>query len=137
MKYKALLAGLILLVLTGSALAEKQRLGIDFTTIWYSKFIWYGRDYFNNHAGTFTDVDLDLYQTDFHAGFINASSGGGKSVNLQGHAYYMKYVSSIFEDSPLETDYQLRWQYYDFFDNPKLISSDILETLIIYITIVT
>jgi hypothetical protein len=120
MKNKALLlAFFIILAPSGLATADQERLGINFSTLWQSKFMWYGQNYFDNHAGVLNTVDFDLYQTGFHAGFISAISGGGRSLNKEGYAYYIKYVDSIFEDSRFKTDYQIRWQYYDFFDNPS------------------
>ena len=120
MKSKVLLlASLIIFASTSLATADQERLGINFSTVWQSKFMWYGENYFDNHAGVLNTLDFDLYQTGFHAGFLSATAGGSKSVNKEGHAYYIKYVNCLFEDSRFKTDYQIRWQYYDFFDNPS------------------
>jgi hypothetical protein len=119
-KNKTVLFTLIILFeLASLTQAEEASLGVDLTTFWGTKFIWNGGDYFENHAGILNTVNFDLYGTGFNAGLITAHAGSSGLVNKEGFGYYIKYRSSIFDDSPFKADYQLRWQYYDFYDNPS------------------
>ena len=95
--------------------SPKPQLGIELDVTWASKYIWHGMDLYDDHAAFQPSINFDLFETGFSVnvwGSTACSSGFVQSDELD---YSIAYQNSIFSETPLKTDYEIRWLYYDYF----------------------
>ncbi len=118
-KAAILIIGLI--YLTNSVSAQDSKPGdknkwVTLDATWVSKYIWHGQDLYDDHAAFQPSINLDLFGTGFSANVWSStacSSGFVRDAELD---YSVAYSNILFGDSLFETDYEVGWVYYDYYN---------------------
>jgi len=92
-----------------------DKLGIELDTTWVSKYIWRGQDLYDDHAAFQPSINLDLFGTGFSINVWSSSACGSGFVDSDELDYSVAYENSLLSDTAFETDYEIRWLYYDYF----------------------
>jgi hypothetical protein len=111
--------GLIFAVSTVSAedaeTEEKTKLGIQLDATWVSKYIWHGQDLYDDHAAFQPSITFDLFGSGFSTGVWGSTACSSGFVRDEELDYWVAYGNSLFGDTRLKTDYEVKWTYYDYF----------------------
>lgn len=99
--------------------AVEGDLGIDASVSWFSKYIWRGIDRFDDKAVWQPSVNLDLWDTGFHANVWAAYPAASGVENATEYNYTFGYGNTINEAEASQIDYSIDWRYYDFIDQPS------------------
>ena len=122
---QSLILFVITVVLCGNdsmafASEDENQLGFYLDATWVSKFIWYGQDFFDNHASFQPSLDEDLFNTGFSLNVWAWYASSSGFVDVEGLAYSATYTNSLFAGNPYQTDYSLTGYYYDYTDAPSI-----------------
>jgi hypothetical protein len=94
--------------------AQEAKLGIQLDVTWVSKYIWHGQDLYDDHAAFQPSINIDLFGTGFSLNVWSSSACSSGFVDSDEYDYTVAYGNSLFEDARFQTDYELKWLYYDY-----------------------
>lgn len=118
MKRETIVIGiLVMLAMSGIAVAAENELGITFDTTWVSKYMWRGIELGNNKAAVQPSVNFDL-GNGFSANVWASYGGASDTVNATEYDYSLTYSGATGEGTT-ELAYAASWIYYDFIDEPS------------------
>ncbi|MHC4496312.1 MAG: hypothetical protein ACYSYM_10875, partial [Planctomycetota bacterium] len=127
---RVLLTAVTLLSLAGLAQAEEKELGITFDTIYVSKYIWHGFNFYgHDNSAIQPSLDVDLWDTGFGMILWHSLATRSGLRDFEEFDYILYYGNGTFEDTAYATDYTVSWLYYDFFDAPTK-DSDLQELMV-------
>jgi hypothetical protein len=95
-------------------LKREAKLGIQLDTTWVSKYIWHGQDLYDDHAAFQPSITIDLFGSGFSVGVWGSTACSSGFVNSDELDYWVAYANSLFDDTRLKTDYEVKWTYYDY-----------------------
>jgi hypothetical protein len=93
---------------------NQAKLGIELDATWVSKYIWHGQDLYDDHAAFQPSINFELYQTGFSVNVWGSTACSSGFVQSDEFDYSVAYQNEIFNDTPIKTDFEIRWLYYDY-----------------------
>ena len=118
MKKWMLLFAVILLSMTGMALAVEGELSGTIDVTYSSIYMWRGFDlYPEGHSAIQPSIDLDLYGTGIGMKVWMSRANRSGFENAEEFDYTLYYGNSLFEGEAYKTNYTIGWTYYDYPDS--------------------
>jgi len=108
----------LVLYLTVVSLAQAQP-GVLHGTVdltYQSEYIWRGFAFFGSKSAIQAGIDLDLYQTGFHASMTGHRANSSGFEDLERWDYSLYYCGTALAEQDWQTEYSLGWVYYNFPD---------------------
>ena len=117
-KMHGLILALIVTTTCSFCLAQDQQassLGFDFDLSFYTKYMWRGYDFYDDHAAFQPSLTYNLFDTGFSANVWGSLPFGSGNEEWNELDYTFAYHATLMEDTPTALDFGVHYAYFDFF----------------------